>query len=96
VGSGRGQVSAYPRQLESLIRLAEAHAKIRFSQTVEESDVDEAFRCCNFKYLFIIHHGKYIAFLQVVPRSSETIGCRSTDGKSGCEYFGRRYVVDDS
>uniref|UniRef100_A0A915Q7V6 DNA replication licensing factor MCM4 n=1 Tax=Setaria digitata TaxID=48799 RepID=A0A915Q7V6_9BILA len=30
-GSGFGQVSAYPRQLESLIRLAEAHAKIRLS-----------------------------------------------------------------
>ena len=28
-GSGRGQVTAYPRQLESLIRLAEAHAKMR-------------------------------------------------------------------
>ena len=30
VGSGRGQVTAFPRQLESLIRLAEAHAKVRF------------------------------------------------------------------
>lgn len=29
-GSGRGQITAYPRQLESLIRLAEAHAKMRF------------------------------------------------------------------
>ncbi|CAF4489706.1 unnamed protein product, partial [Rotaria magnacalcarata] len=29
VGSGKGQITAYPRQLESLIRLAEAHAKIR-------------------------------------------------------------------
>merc|ERR1711992_482873 len=35
VGSGRGQVTAFPRQLESLIRLAEAHAKLRFSQTVD-------------------------------------------------------------
>ena len=30
VGSGRGQVTAFPRQLESLIRLAEAHAKVTF------------------------------------------------------------------
>jgi len=44
VGSGRGQVTAYPRQLESLIRLAEAHAKIRFSKLVEEKDVEEAYR----------------------------------------------------
>ncbi|CAG0884263.1 unnamed protein product [Darwinula stevensoni] len=43
-GSGRGQVSAYPRQLESLIRLAEAHAKMRFSSTVEIVDVEEAWR----------------------------------------------------
>ena len=27
VGAGRGQVTAYPRQLESLIRLSEAHAR---------------------------------------------------------------------
>lgn len=44
VGSGRGQVSAYPRQLESLIRLSEAHAKMRYSNVVEMADVDEAWR----------------------------------------------------
>lgn len=44
VGSGRGQVSAYPRQLESLIRLAEAYAKMRLSNVVETKDVDEARR----------------------------------------------------
>lgn len=44
VGSGRGQISAYPRQLESLIRLAEAHAKMRFSETVDIADVEEAIR----------------------------------------------------
>lgn len=44
VGSGRGQVSAYPRQLESLIRLAEAHAKMRLSETVDVEDVQEARR----------------------------------------------------
>uniref|UniRef100_A0A8C9WY56 DNA replication licensing factor MCM4 n=1 Tax=Sander lucioperca TaxID=283035 RepID=A0A8C9WY56_SANLU len=38
IGSGRGMVSAYPRQLESLIRLAEAHAKVRFSEKVETID----------------------------------------------------------
>lgn len=48
-----GQISAYPRQLESLIRLSEAHAKMRFSPTVEVKDVEEAYRsiklnCCNF------------------------------------------------
>ncbi|XP_037873653.1 DNA replication licensing factor MCM4 isoform X1 [Bombyx mori] len=44
VGSGRGQISAYPRQLESLIRLAEAHARVRLSSVVELIDVDEAAR----------------------------------------------------
>ncbi|NWR44002.1 MCM4 factor, partial [Regulus satrapa] len=44
VGSGRGMVTAYPRQLESLIRLAEAHAKLRFSEKVETADVEEAKR----------------------------------------------------
>ncbi|XP_068249560.1 DNA replication licensing factor MCM4-like [Palaemon carinicauda] len=44
VGSGRGQVTAYPRQLESLIRLAEAHAKVRLNHTVEVADVEEAWR----------------------------------------------------
>ncbi|XP_028831134.1 DNA replication licensing factor MCM4 [Denticeps clupeoides] len=44
IGSGRGMVSAYPRQLESLIRLAEAHAKVRFSEKVESIDVEEAKR----------------------------------------------------
>ncbi|XP_041984381.1 DNA replication licensing factor MCM4 isoform X2 [Aricia agestis] len=44
VGSGRGQISAYPRQLESLIRLAEARARCRLSDVVELSDVDEAAR----------------------------------------------------
>lgn len=44
LGSGRGHVSAYPRQLESLIRLAEAHAKVRLSSTVDLQDVEEAYR----------------------------------------------------
>ena len=44
VGSGRGQITAFPRQLESLIRMAEAHAKLRFSHTVELQDVEEASR----------------------------------------------------
>uniref|UniRef100_A0A8D2B0A9 DNA replication licensing factor MCM4 n=1 Tax=Sciurus vulgaris TaxID=55149 RepID=A0A8D2B0A9_SCIVU len=44
IGSSRGMVSAYPRQLESLIRLAEAHAKVRFSSKVEAIDVEEAKR----------------------------------------------------
>ena len=43
-GKRRGRVSAYPRQLESLIRLAEAHAKMRLSDTVQLSDAEEALR----------------------------------------------------
>lgn len=44
VGQGLGRISAYPRQLESLIRLSEAHAKIRLSNLVEVADVEEAWR----------------------------------------------------
>ncbi|KAJ8682054.1 hypothetical protein QAD02_017846 [Eretmocerus hayati] len=44
VGSGRGQITAYPRQLESLIRLSEARAKVRLSAVVEIEDVEEAWR----------------------------------------------------
>ena len=44
IGSGRGQITAYPRQLESLIRLAEAHARMRFSDSVDIVDVEEAAR----------------------------------------------------
>lgn len=39
MGANKGQITAYPRQLHSLIRLAEAHAKIRFSNLVEVSHV---------------------------------------------------------
>lgn len=38
------RITATTRQLESMIRLAEAHAKMRLSETVEESDVNEAVR----------------------------------------------------
>ncbi|CAM9936636.1 unnamed protein product [Discosporangium mesarthrocarpum] len=44
VGSGTKTISATPRQLESLIRLSEALAKMRFSRWVEQSDVAEAIR----------------------------------------------------
>ncbi len=38
------RITATTRQLESMIRLSEAHAKMRLSPTVEESDVSEAVR----------------------------------------------------
>ena len=44
LGSHKGTITATPRQLESLIRLAEAHAKVRLSETVEDLDVVEAVR----------------------------------------------------
>jgi len=44
IGANRKQITAYPRQLESLIRLSEAHAKMRFSNLVEMVDVEEAYR----------------------------------------------------
>ena len=38
------KITAYPRQLESLICLSEVHARMRFSNTVEIVDVKEAAR----------------------------------------------------
>src|SRR6202012_2130852 len=38
------RITATTRQLESMIRLSEAHAKMRLSETVEASDVLEAVR----------------------------------------------------
>jgi len=44
MGSSRNVITATPRQLESLIRLSEALAKMRLAQTVERADVEEAVR----------------------------------------------------
>ncbi|KAL9296381.1 hypothetical protein ACSQ67_022277 [Phaseolus vulgaris] len=43
-GSSKKVITATPRQIESLIRLSEALARIRFSEWVEKDDVAEAFR----------------------------------------------------
>ncbi|XP_052194076.1 DNA replication licensing factor MCM4 [Diospyros lotus] len=43
-GRSKKVITATPRQIESLIRLSEALARIRFSELVEKRDVMEAFR----------------------------------------------------
>ncbi|XP_014494619.1 DNA replication licensing factor MCM4 [Vigna radiata var. radiata] len=43
-GSNKKVITATPRQIESVIRLSEALARIRFSEWVEKNDVTEAFR----------------------------------------------------
>jgi DNA replication licensing factor MCM4 len=43
-GRGSKTISATPRQLESLIRISQALAKMRLSDIVLRSDVDEAIR----------------------------------------------------
>jgi DNA replication licensing factor MCM4 len=40
----KNTISATPRQLESLIRLSEARARLRFSEYVQKDDVEEAIR----------------------------------------------------
>lgn len=42
--SSEKRITATTRQLESMIRLSEAHARMRFSNLVELEDVQEAFR----------------------------------------------------
>ena len=44
MGNSRKTITATPRQLESMIRLSEAIAKMRLSETVEKHDIDEAVR----------------------------------------------------
>lgn len=41
---GRGDVRLYPRFVESIIRLSEAHTKVRLSNKVERNDVEKAIR----------------------------------------------------
>ncbi|KAI3754135.1 hypothetical protein L1987_53913 [Smallanthus sonchifolius] len=43
-GSSKKVITATPRQIESVIRLSEALARIRFSKSVDKKDVLEAFR----------------------------------------------------
>lgn len=44
IGNSSKTITATPRQLESIIRLSEALAKMRLSGTVERSDVEESIR----------------------------------------------------
>lgn len=44
VGNSSKTITATPRQLESIIRLSESLSKMRLSETVERSDVEEAIR----------------------------------------------------
>lgn len=44
LGTSKKTITATPRQLESIIRLCEALAKMRFSEWVTKADVDEAVR----------------------------------------------------
>lgn len=44
MGNNKKTITATPRQLESLIRIAESVAKMRLSDRVEKSDIEEAVR----------------------------------------------------
>ena len=44
VGNKENRLTATSRQIESLIRISEAHAKMRLSDRVEKCDAEEAYR----------------------------------------------------
>lgn len=44
LGNHKKTITATPRQLESMIRIAESLAKMRLSEYVEKKDLDEAVR----------------------------------------------------
>lgn len=44
LGNSKKTITATPRQLESTIRLAEAIAKMRLSEVIENRDIEEAVR----------------------------------------------------
>jgi len=44
LGNSKKTITATPRQLESMIRIAESIAKMRLSPFVEKRDLDEAVR----------------------------------------------------
>lgn len=46
-GNASKTITATPRQLESMIRIAEALAKMRLNKVVEKRDVEEAVRLIN-------------------------------------------------
>jgi replicative DNA helicase Mcm len=49
-----GSVAITPRYLEGLVRLAEAHAKLRLCDTVEDEDADEAISLFNYVMMQIM------------------------------------------
>lgn len=53
-----GAVTATPRQLEALIRLAEASAKVRLSQKVTVDDAERAIKLTNFVLLEVAYDKK--------------------------------------
>lgn len=44
MGNAKKTITATPRQLESMVRIAEAIAKMRLATEVEQKDVEEAVR----------------------------------------------------
>ena len=83
IGMGRGTVTAYPRQLESLIRLAEAHARMRLSNLVEELDVEEATRL----------HKEALKQAATDPKTGRFETCHSVDRQDFNKYFASSFWI---
>lgn len=55
-GRGSKTITATPRQLESMIRLAQALAKMRMSLSVTRSDVIESIRLMKVTFFLFINY----------------------------------------
>jgi DNA replicative helicase MCM subunit Mcm2 (Cdc46/Mcm family) len=59
-GKRKGQIGAYARQLESLVRLSEAMAKMHLREWVTVEDVDRAYKFVKTVWILFIRFFQFV------------------------------------